>query len=98
VLLADGGMTLVLIGGVFLAGVVGLVGMVLRALLRVARLALRVLLGREIGAAPCEPLAAGGTARVCRQSRCGHVNRGAARHCARCGSKLDPLADVDCHG
>jgi hypothetical protein len=97
-LLADGGVTFIWIGWGLLAGLAGVFVIVLRALFRGLGFVLRALLGRERSQPPPEPPHAAARERLCRHPRCGYVNRGAARYCARCGTLLEPVANVDRHG
>jgi hypothetical protein len=91
--LADGGITLVLIGGLFLIGAA--VVATLRAVFR----ALGWVFG--CGCGKHGDARSGGmtlSTRTCPHPRCGHVNRGDARYCARCGTALGPPTDVDRYG
>lgn len=91
-LLADGGFTLVLIGGLFI------IGAAIVAVIRTLCRAIAWLFGcgceQRIETSASEPAAQ----RICPHPRCGHVNPGAARYCARCGTALGPPTDVDRYG
>lgn len=97
-MLADGGVTVIWIGGALLVGLAGAIvivpWMIVRGLLRV----LRALLGCGRRRQPLEPLHAAAPPRVCGQPRCGYLNRDAARYCARCGTSLKPPEVVNRHG
>jgi hypothetical protein len=93
VLLADGGITLVLIGGLFLIGAALVTA--LRALFRAIAWVFGLGCDRRTDARASDPAA---PARICSHPRCGHANRGDARYCARCGTALDPSTDVDRYG
>ncbi len=92
-LLADGGITLVLIGGVFLIGAAMVAA--LRAFFRACAWIFGCGCEKRIETRASDPRAA---ARICPHPRCGHPNRGAARYCARCGTALGPPTDVDRYG
>lgn len=95
-LLADGGITFVLIGAVFLVGLA--IVTALRAIFRGVMSVCGLLFGCGCRQrTPEQPSTAGG-ARLCPHPRCGHVNRGEARYCARCGTTLGPMTDVDRYG
>jgi hypothetical protein len=91
--LADGGITLVLIGGLFLIGAA--VVTVIRALFRAIAWVFGC--GCEKGG-EARPGEARASARICPHPRCGHVNRGDALYCGRCGTALGPSTDVDRYG
>jgi hypothetical protein len=93
VLLADGGIALVLIGGLFLIGAA--VVTVIRAFFRAIAWVFGCGCAKQIDAGARDPRA---SARICPNPRCGHVNRGDARYCARCGMALGPPTDVDRYG
>ena len=92
-LLADGGITLVLIGGLFLIGAA--VFAAIRAVFRALAWVLGCGCGKRIDARASDGRL---TVRACPHPRCGHVNRGDARYCARCGTALGPPTDVDRYG
>ena len=85
-LLADGGITFVLVGGLFLVGAA--IVWVFRMMARCAIFVLRLCFGQGFGRREPERPMVIGRDRVCPLPRCGHVNRGDARHCARCGTAL----------
>jgi hypothetical protein len=93
VLLADGGITLVLIGGLFLIGAA--IVTAIRALCRAIAWVFGCGCENRIETSVGDPRV---SARICPHPRCGHVNRGAARYCARCGTALGPPTDVDRYG
>lgn len=85
-LLADGGITFVLVAVVFLVGAA--IVWVFRTLARGAMFVLRLCFGLRCGPRELERPMVIGRDRVCPLPRCGHVNRGDARYCARCGTAL----------
>jgi hypothetical protein len=98
VVLADGGAVLVLVGGVLLVGFFGFFAAVLVALGRFVSFVFRMLLGGGRKAGESKRPVRLPAERVCGHPRCGHVNPGGARYCARCGSSLGPLVDIDSYG
>lgn len=85
-LLADGGITVAWVFVVLGFGFLGFFAVLLSAIGRlVGRVAGRV--AHALGHVPGR--------RACGQPRCGHLNPGRARYCARCGH---PLLDGHAHG
>ena len=92
-LLADGGFTLVLIGGLFIIGAA--IVAAIRTFCRAVAWVFGCGCEKRIDTSAGNP---GAAARICPHPRCGHVNRAAARYCARCGTTLGPPTDVDRYG
>lgn len=85
--------TFVWFGGLLLIGFVGFFAVLLAGLSRGVQFVARALGAR----ASAENRRLGGPPRLCTQARCGHLNPGHARFCARCGSRLAAL-DADRYG
>ncbi len=95
-LLAD--MVIVWVGGLLLSGFVGFFTLVIAAIARVLRAIFRAVFGgqyRSRGAAQSPPQK---TLRACPQPRCGFLNPGHARFCARCGHALQGVDDAARYG
>lgn len=88
-MLADGGIFFVWIGGVLLIGFVGFFAVLLTMVARFFSFLLRG--GRSLvnGTPRLDPPAPAGQ-RACPNRRCGHTNRRDARYCARCGMQMTP--------
>ena len=95
-LLAD--FVVVWVGGLLLIGFVGFFALLVVAVVRVFRSLFRVLFGSSCNADPTEDPPSGETVKACPQLRCGYLNPGHARYCARCGHPLDGVDDVDRYG
>jgi hypothetical protein len=79
---------LVWVGGALLIGFVGFFAVLLMAVFRLVGRAFRALFPAQAeyhAQSRLDVLAP----QVCGQPRCGYLNRGAARYCARCGSALE---------
>jgi hypothetical protein len=85
--LADG-MVIIWMGGVLIVGLVGFVVVTLVALARAAGAVVRMVLPRA-SRVPAAPATDTSGPRLCDHPRCGHLNAGTARFCARCGGRLD---------
>jgi hypothetical protein len=82
----------------FAVGLIGFFVMAVVLVLRVLRAAGRALFGPAHGSAVRPPPLPGADRQVCPHERCGHVNRGMSRFCARCGRPLRRPADIDAYG
>ncbi|MCK4341130.1 MAG: hypothetical protein KAY37_05330 [Phycisphaerae bacterium] len=95
-LLAD--LVIVWVGVVLLVGFVGFFVIVIGAVLRFFAFLFRPLFRNERRLrrhAEAPPMPA---ARFCENPRCGCLNPGGARYCARCGHVLGPVTNVDSYG
>ena len=97
-MLADGGITVVWVGGILLLGFLGFFVMLIAALGRCIGFVLRLLVGNARRVDAAGPSSVSGAGRPCGHPRCGHLNPADARYCARCGSALGPPDDVDRYG
>lgn len=79
-------------GGMVVIGAFGVLGALLSGVSRFVRRLLNPA-ARHTRPTPRQP-----AVRLCPQSRCGHMNVGEARYCARCGRPLLPLTSSDSHG
>lgn len=96
-LLADG-FVVVWIIGALLIGLVGFFAILLSAVVRLVCFTFRWLARGVSGARPVGHAELTSPPRRCRHPRCGHLNPGAARYCARCGHRLHATIDDDCYG
>jgi hypothetical protein len=86
------------VGGVLVVGFFGLLVLVLSAVARMVRALWRAVVGPWSGSDEREREGSSADQRPCSYPRCGHLNRGEARYCARCGRPLESVQDVDRYG
>lgn len=98
--MGDGGIIVLWIGGLVLAGIVGFVVMALVLAGKLVGLLFRSLVGGPAEAASGRRASRARDAGsvVCPQRRCAHVNAWNARFCARCGRPLRRAYDTDLYG
>ena len=92
------GIFLLWIGVVFVAGLLGFFVVLLASVARFFRFVFRVLTGAAWRVPQVPPARRTGWGRLCGNPRCGHVNRDAARYCARCGRPLNAGFDDQRYG
>ncbi len=95
--LADGGIVFVWVAGVLLIGLVGFFVVILGLAARFIRRLFSMILGHH-GPPSQDAVSRPGAQSPCRNLRCGYLNPAGARYCARCGSRLDGVADVNSYG
>lgn len=93
-LLADG--FVLIVGALFVLGVVGLIVTAVALVVRCLRLLFRAVTGTNSGRR--QLAGARGGRLICPEPRCGQANPADARYCARCGRPFQHDHDLDAYG